>query len=188
MFEDLQGSLTHMRVVCPTAPTQPVTINAGMEMPSWHDIRSLSKLDPADFKGLDESVRRVQRMLDAQVAAGIASEHIVLGGFSQGAAVSVLAGLTYPRKLGGIVCLSGYLPVRAEFGKQVSEANKKTPVLVCHGDWDNVVPIEQGRRCHEELVKAGVPAEFRLYRNMGHSACDQEMKEVFAFVAKFCKV
>ena len=43
-------------------------------MTSWHDIRSLDKIDAVDFKGLDESVATVRALIDAEVKAGIASE------------------------------------------------------------------------------------------------------------------
>lgn len=65
-----------------------------------------------DEKGMLETVGLLQGLIDAEVAAGIDPSRIILGGFSQGAAMTLLTGLTTPTKLGGLVVLSGWLPMK----------------------------------------------------------------------------
>lgn len=62
-----------------------------------------------------ETMGQLNQLITAEVDAGIAPERIVLGGFSQGAAMSLLAGLTSERHLAGVAVLSGWLPLREKF-------------------------------------------------------------------------
>ena len=70
-------------------------------------------MGPEDFMKLDRngvsaSVRHVQRIIDSEVANGVPSEKIFVGGFSQGGTVALRAALTCDRKLGGIIMLSSF--------------------------------------------------------------------------------
>lgn len=68
-----------------------------------------------DESGMIESRSAIEQLISAEIESGIDPGRIVLFGFSQGAAMSVLTGLTSERKLGGIGVLSGWLPLRAKF-------------------------------------------------------------------------
>ena len=83
-------------------------------MPGWFDIANLSGLtDPTqdDEKGLLASVSAIDALIQAEVAAGIPEDRIVLGGFSQGGAVAILTALTSKRKLAGVAALSTWVPL-----------------------------------------------------------------------------
>ena len=92
-----------------------MTANFGMEMPSWFDIYSFGFDGEEDEKGMLETSRSLNSLISDEVDSGIPSDRVVLGGFSQGAAMSLLTGLTSERKLGGIVSLSGWIPLRQKF-------------------------------------------------------------------------
>ena len=77
------------------------------------------RFDIADFDfeiedepGMLRTVSSLNQLITAEVDAGIPSDRIILGGFSQGAAMTLLTGLTSERKLGGLIVLSGWLPLR----------------------------------------------------------------------------
>ena len=182
-FRRLQRELPHLKVVCPNAPRAPVTLNMGMRMPSWHDITTLDgEMRESDLRGLDESVATVRDLIRREVQdEGVAPERIVLGGFSQGAAMAVATGLTHPQKLAGVVCLSGYI-AREKFEEKVHESNAGTEVLVCHGTADQVVQFARGQNVHDTLAKAGVPVTLKSYAGMGHSASDPEIRDVEEFI------
>lgn len=72
-----------VRFVFPHAPIRPVTINGGYALRAWYDIYGLSEGDPEDEAGLRASARRIDGIIDAQIAAGIDPGRIVLAGFSQ---------------------------------------------------------------------------------------------------------
>lgn len=72
-----------------------------------------------DEEGMLRTVRSINQLITAEIDAGIPAERILLGGFSQGAAMSILTGLTNERRLAGVVALSGWLLLRHKF-KSVS--------------------------------------------------------------------
>lgn len=61
------------------------------------------------------TVSKLNELITAEVDAGIPADRIIIGGFSQGGAMSLLTGLTAERKLGGVVVMSAYLPLRTKF-------------------------------------------------------------------------
>jgi predicted esterase len=69
-----------------------------------------------------ETVGQLNELIDSEVNAGLDPSRIVLGGFSQGAAMSLLTGLTCKHRLGGLVVLSGWLPLSKTF-QSVSSRN-----------------------------------------------------------------
>lgn len=123
------------------------------------------------------------------MAAGIPSNRIVLGGFSQGGAMSLFTGLTTPHKLGGVFGLSCYLLMSNKI-KEMAEAeaksvNKDTPFFMGHGDADEVVKHQWGQQTAEFLQKElGHQVEFKTYRNLPHSAALEEIDDLEAFIKK----
>jgi len=191
---EFQSALPFMKVILPNAPISPVTLNGGMRMPSWHDITSLSNLDKQDFKGLDASRTRLEGLIKNEIDAGIPSNRIILGGFSQGGAVALFTGLQYTETLGGMLALSTYLPFKPKEGSSTSfssfahSSNQETPILQCHGNADQVVAYAIGERSFETIVEARggekKNIQFNTYKNMGHHSSEQEMKDVVQWLKK----
>ena len=90
----------------------PVTLNGGMKMPAWYDIRSLDETDEnrEDMEGVDWAVNFLLDIVREEEKQGISSDRVMVGGFSQGGAVSLRAALTSQTPLAGCVALSCYLP------------------------------------------------------------------------------
>ena len=80
-----------LRFVFPHAPVRPVTINGGMRMRAWYDIREMSLTNRADVVGVRESGATVDRLIARECERGIAPDRILLAGFSQGGAVTLAA-------------------------------------------------------------------------------------------------
>jgi phospholipase/carboxylesterase len=74
-----------LRFVFPHASVRPVTLNMGMRMRAWYDIKTLTAEGRADEPGIRESVGVVGKLIAAERALGIASERIVIAGFSRAA-------------------------------------------------------------------------------------------------------
>lgn len=107
-----KAQFAHIRFVLPTAPVQPVTANGGYRMTSWFDIQDFNPrqgIIAEDDQGMLASVRTIQGLVADEVDRGIPSERVLVGGFSQGAVIGYLTGMTSERKLAGIVALSGFL-------------------------------------------------------------------------------
>jgi phospholipase/carboxylesterase len=170
-----------VRFVFPHAPRIAVTINGGRVMPAWYDIRSFRFDDSEreDEVHIAESTARITALVERERARGIPSERIVLGGFSQGAAMALHVGLRHPERLAGLLALSGYLVLHDRIERERSEANRNTPTLVCHGILDDVVPIGAGRASAAAL-RASAPealVEWHQYP-IGHEVSAEELVTV----------
>lgn len=92
---------SHMKVICPTAKTMPVTLNSGFQMPSWFDLKSLEISGEEDTEGIKKATTNIHAMIQSEIQSGIPSNRIILGGFSQGGALALYAGLTFSGKVDG---------------------------------------------------------------------------------------
>jgi phospholipase/carboxylesterase len=166
-----------VRFVFPHAAMRAVTLNMGMRMRAWYDIRTLTAEGRADEAGLRESLARVAGLIAAERALGIASERIVIAGFSQGAATALHAALRHPEPLAGVLALSCYLPLQAALAAELSEANRATPIFMCHGQQDPVLPLALGLAACNWLRAAGYRVEWKEYA-MQHQVCLPEIQDI----------
>src|SRR5215510_13393503 len=88
-----------VRFVFPHAPRRPVTINQGLIMRAWYDIRGLSVASDPDEKGIRASIAQVTDLVDRERERGVDASRIVLAGFSQGGVIALHAALRYPHTL-----------------------------------------------------------------------------------------
>ncbi|KAK7528493.1 Phospholipase/carboxylesterase/thioesterase [Phyllosticta citriasiana] len=168
--------------VFPNAPSIPITINMGMRMPGWYDLVSLSDINQRseDETGIKRSQEYFHNLIREELDKGIPSNRIVIGGFSQGGAMGLLSGLTFPQKLGGIFGLSSYLLLRNKIRDMVpaDNPNKDTPIFMGHGDIDPVVRHEWGQRTADTLKEWGWNVDFRTYQGLPHSADPEEIDDL----------
>ena len=145
-----------------------------MRMPGWYDIKSLNDLASReeDERGIMRSVSYFHSLIDTEISKGIPSDRIVIGGFSQGGAMSLISGITCPHKLGGIFGLSCYLLLQSKFKELVpaNNPNKDTPIFMGHGNADAVVQHKWGKNSADELLKAGWNVDFRTYKYVDHAS------------------
>ncbi len=172
-----------VRFVFPHAPVRPVTLNGGMPMRAWYDILGSDLARREDEAGLRQSITQVQALLDREAARGIAPGRTVLMGFSQGCAMTLLAGLRAPQRLAGLVGLSGYLPLAATTAAERSAANQATPVFLAHGRHDPMVSLARGAAARDALAALGQPVAWHEYP-MEHSVCAQEVADLNAWLLK----
>ncbi|HZR47637.1 MAG TPA: dienelactone hydrolase family protein, partial [Candidatus Manganitrophaceae bacterium] len=100
---------------------------------------------------------------------------LVLMGFSQGAVMSLDAGLRYSKRVAMIIALSGYLPFPERLPAERSAASAGTPILLIHGTGDEVVPVDGSRKAHAALLKEGYPVRLQEYP-MGHEVIPEELR------------
>ncbi len=171
-----QLRLPQTRFVFPHAPLRPVTLNGGMVMRAWYDIPSLELRSQLDLEGLKESGRLVNQLL-REVWAEIPPQRTVLAGFSQGGALTYYSGLRHPARMAGFLVLSGYCPNLESLEEERHPANQETPILQCHGSFDQVVPLQLGAFAAETLKRKGYSVDWRSYPTQ-HSLHHQELKEI----------
>ena len=168
------ASVGPVRCVMPRAPERAVTINNGYRMRAWYDILGTDLQRREDEAGLRESVQQVHALLDREVARGVPARRIVLAGFSQGCAITLLAGLRYRARLAGLAGMSGYLPLADTTAAERHDANRDTPVFLAHGRSDAMVPIARGIAARDALTALGHDVQWQDYP-MEHSVCMEEV-------------
>ena len=167
-----------VRFVFPHAPTRPVTINGGYVMRAWYDILGLDARERReDEPGLRESQGLVEALIEREKERGIAAARIVLAGFSQGCAMTLMTGLRHRERLAGLVGLSGYLPLAAATEAERHDANRDVPIFLAHGSADPVIPIARARQSRDALVAMGHAVEWHEYA-MPHSVCAAEIVDL----------
>ncbi|PRA28763.1 alpha/beta hydrolase [Pseudomonas poae] len=180
--EALQESLLTTRFVLPQAPTRPVTINGGYEMPSWYDIKAMSPARSISLEELDISAKTVTDLIEAQKRTGIDASRIFLAGFSQGGAVVFhTAFLNWEGPLGGVIALSTYAPTFSD-ELELSASQQRIPTLCLHGQYDEVVQNAMGRSAYEHLKSRGVTVTWQEYP-MGHEVLPEEIRDIGTWLA-----
>ncbi|WP_300086604.1 alpha/beta hydrolase-fold protein [uncultured Nitrosomonas sp.] len=166
-----------IRFLFPHAPFRPVTINGGYVMRAWYDIQRTDFTEQEDETGLQESWRAIVALINRENQRGIPSDHVILAGFSQGAAMALLTGLHHPDKLAGIMALSGYLPLAHKFTQEAHAANQSTSIFMAHGSDDPIVPVELAQASLRLLRKYHYSVNWHEY-SMEHAVCDQELADI----------
>jgi phospholipase/carboxylesterase len=149
-------------------------------MPAWYDIQSLGR-GGANVAHVAETRRQITALLDLEVERGVPSERIVLAGFSQGAGIALYTGLRHPRPLAGILALSGYELLPETLDAEVAAENRSTPILFCHGSYDELVPAAAGREAYEARMREGRPAEWREFP-IAHEVSMPEIETIGAWL------
>jgi phospholipase/carboxylesterase len=95
-----------IRFVFPHAPSMPVTVNGGYEMPAWYDILGPNLLSQQDAVGIKRSEHAITDLINRELDRGISHKNIVLAGFSQGCAMALHTGLRSSKNwLASLHCL-----------------------------------------------------------------------------------
>ncbi|KAB5514225.1 hypothetical protein DKX38_028131 [Salix brachista] len=187
--------LPNIKWICPTAPTQPITVFGGFPSTAWFDVGDLSEDAPDDIEGLDAAAAHVANLLSTEPI----DIRLGIGGFSMGAATAMYSascfaarkysdGSAYPANLSAIVGLSGWLPCSKTLSKKigVDEAVRRAaslPILLCHGKGDDVVPYKFGEKSSRVMVSTGFQdTTFKAYNGLGHYTIPEEMDEVCAWL------
>ena len=172
-----------VRYVFPHAPVMPVTINGGMSMRAWYDIVGTEIDRREDERGLRTSQAMVEALIEREIERGTEAARIVLMGFSQGCAMTLMAGLRFGQRLAGLVGLSGYLPLAAVTEAERHSANRDTPIFLAHGSADQVIPIARATASRDALKALGHPVEWHEYP-MPHSVCAEEIADLNRWLLK----
>jgi phospholipase/carboxylesterase len=170
-----------VRFIFPHAPNLPVTINGGMTMPAWYDIKAMDIDRVVDTEQLMASAEAVGKLVEREIERGIPANRIIIAGFSQGGAVAYELGLSYPERLGGILALSTYFATADSV--QRSEANADVPISVYHGTFDPMVPESLGVHSVETLRAMGYEPTYQTFP-MEHSVCLEEVEDIGRFIRR----
>jgi phospholipase/carboxylesterase len=172
-----------LRFVLPHAAVRPVTINSGVSMRAWYDIVSFERHARQDETGIRASDAAVRALIARENARGIATDRIVLAGFSQGGAMALFTGTRYPEKLAGIIGLSCYMLLGETLTSERSAVNQTTPIFVAHGRRDPVVDVRFGEQTRRLLEAAGYSVTWHSYP-IPHQVSPEELAHVAAWLRR----
>jgi phospholipase/carboxylesterase len=165
------------RFIFPHAPMRPVTMNGGYVMRAWYDIAGTPLARREDEAGLRESQALIEALIAQERERGVPAARIVLMGFSQGCAMTLLTGLRHGERLAGLVGLSGYLPLAAATAAECSRANADVPIFLAHGRDDPMIGMDRAVASRDALLALGYPVEWHDYE-MPHSVCMDEIGDL----------
>jgi phospholipase/carboxylesterase len=163
----LELPAARVRSVFPRAPEQTVSAVRGAPARAWFHQRVFN-LGDADLRTLRATEHDLRELIAAE-AHRVGTDRIVLAGFSQGAAMALVTGLRYPRRLAGLALYAPYLVHGAWLRESRSPANAGLPVWIGHGHRDWVVPMTLGANVRDRLGEWGHEVSWRGYRG-GHEA------------------
>ncbi|MCF6764667.1 alpha/beta hydrolase [Thiotrichales bacterium 19S3-7] len=170
--------------IFPHAPIRAITINGGYQMRGWYDIRDMGSIDNhIDFEGIRDSITQMNQLIEQVIDRGVASENIILAGFSQGGAIATLTMLFSTMRFGGLIALSTYLPGFNELKSHVQLTNQSIPITIAHGLYDPIVPIQAGEHLYHSLTDYQFQPTFHHYE-VEHGLCLEEIKMIRAFICQ----
>ncbi|MCZ8185212.1 MAG: dienelactone hydrolase family protein [Beijerinckiaceae bacterium] len=127
----------------------------------------LTMRDPSErWRGCQQAGPDLEAFLDQELArTGLSPDRLALVGFSQGAMMALHIGLRRAAMPGAIIGYSGHL-VGPEHLK--AEAKGKPPILLVHGDRDEIIPVDALFDAMDQLGKAEIPCQWHLSVGTAH--------------------
>ena len=180
---EILKEIDNIRIILTRAPINKVSVNNGLEMPSWFDIKKIP-IDVDDINqdcDVEYSCKFIYDIIDNEINNGIESNNIFLGGFSQGAALSLVSGLNYENyNLGGLIILSGWLLKEKITNLKKLKKDNNIRVFVGHGIKDNVVKYSNLEDINNFLKNKynSKLLTINSYPNMDHSVSMKERIDV----------
>ncbi len=165
---DLIGLAPYFAKVLPDAkfmaPNAPYAFDQAPFGHQWFSIGDMSMA--TRLAGTQTAAPILDDFIDEQLAAhGLSEAQLALVGFSQGTMLSLHVGLRRTQQLAGIIGYSGIL-----IGPELlaSEMKSRPPVLLMHGDTDDIVPPENLGLAAAALQSAGVHVRHEMRPGLGH--------------------
>ncbi len=173
--EAWQAVLPNTLFVAPDAPNRCDGNPMGFQ---WYPLYDISP--PAVIEGTKKAADVLYNLIDDLAQEyNVPVSRIALVGFSQGAMTSLFVGLHYNNKLAGVISYAGLLPITTPpFDIQ------KPPVLLVHGEADNVVPPMGSIEAHHSLKEWEVESELILRPGLAHGIDREGLEKGQAFLLK----
>lgn len=164
--------------VFPNAPIQPVSINGGMSMRAWYDIRSPKLITDTDDNGIRKSILAILDLIEEQKNV-YPDLPILMGGFSQGAVIAMMMAQMQSQAIQGIIALSGYLP-KTDFEMPIHHV----PCFLSHGMNDAIVPFKAGEFAMQTLKQYQHDVTWH-YNDREHGVDMETLNEIKKWLTEF---
>ena len=180
---DLIGLGRHWQRLLPTAAfVSPHAPERCAMSPTGYQWFGITRMQPDEMlRGVERAAPVLNAFIDAELARlNLDASKLALVGFSQGTMMSLHVGLRRTVPPAAIVGFSGALP-GAE--RLPAEIVGRPPVLLVHGDADEMIPVQALHAAVNGLGAAGVPARWHVSRGMGHGIAPDGLDLAGRFLA-----
>ena len=143
---------------------------------SWFDISG------DRGSGITRSRQLISSLLEAQVAAGFPADETVLFGFSQGCLLTAEVGFRYPKRLAGLIGISGWVHEPERLLQELSPVACEQRMLFTHGTLDPMVPCAKVREQVKALNAAGLNIAWREFKKAHTIAGREELAVIRDFI------
>lgn len=164
-----------IRFIFPHAPVRKVQYAGNSKIRAWFNVTTLDRRAQEDEAGIRDSEKLIRELIANETSRGIPNHKIILAGFSQGGVMALHTGLRYPEKLAGILVLSAWLPLKHTVLPEKHASNQQTPILMCHGTNDELIPINWAEESKDYLQNIGYDIKLLSY-SMAHTVCQEEIE------------
>ena len=168
-----------IKIICLQSP---IMLDMGFPVPSWFTITKfpIDSEKCYNFEEAKKSAEIIEKIIEEEVKLLNGKyKNIYVGGFSQGACLSLYTGLTYKHLLGGVLIFSGALFTQTK----ILDSNKQLKIFIGHGEKDDVIPLKSSQESYKPIEKFSGLSIF-IYPNLSHSINPQEIKDAKSFLSK----
>jgi phospholipase/carboxylesterase len=148
----------------------------------------LTYRDPNErWIGVNKAAPTLERFLEAELARHkLPPSALALVGFSQGTMMALHIGLRWPVTPAAIVGYSGLLVLPPELNAEAfaAEIKSRPPVLLVHGDRDDLIPVQALSQAAQGLAALEVPVEWHLSTGIGHGIDAEGLRHGGEFLAR----
>jgi len=160
-----QDMLSDADFIAPNAPER-------CDMGFGYQWFAISRLDPEELmRGIESAAPILNQFIDEELARrGLDESALALVGFSQGTMMSLHVGL---RRSKASVAILGYSGALAGAERLASEMRVRPPIMLIHGDSDDMLPVSRMYDAAQALGEAGLSVQWHVCAGLGHGI-DQE--------------
>lgn len=158
------------------------------QAPAGRQWFALTFRDPNErWTGVNKAAPALERFLDAELARRqLPASALALVGFSQGTMMALHVGLRHAVAPAAIVGYSGMLVLPMNVAPDVitAEICSRPPVLLIHGDQDDLIPVQALFHAAQTLAALGLPAEWHISHGIGHGIDSEGLRHGGEFLAR----
>lgn len=176
----------------PLASVLPDTVFVAPDAPSPCSVNPMGRqwfpipwIDGSSESAMRDGFLKAATILDSWLTEtmekeGVTAARTALVGFSQGTMMSLHVGPRRPAAVAGIVGFSGRL---ADAGPEAAPLRSAPPVLLVHGDADEVIPVEAIHEARAGLAAQGLPVRWHICPGLGHGIDPEGLRLAAGFLA-----
>ncbi|XP_053971874.1 lysophospholipase-like protein 1 [Hylaeus anthracinus] len=173
----------HIKIIYPSAPSQPYTPNFGMPSNVWFNRKSIAINVSEEVESINSMCQNISELIDKEVSNGIPYNRIIIGGFSMGGALSLYLAYRYRPSIAGCFAMSSFLNKDSLVYQSLKEKPGTTPPLLqFHGTADDLVPLRWGEKTYNNLKELGVSGQFIPLDHVGHELSRPEIESLKKWV------